>query len=81
LVAWIDRAWSPIGGLDNTNNSLVRDNRLTDNTTGIFVIVLPNLPTSSAETALIERNVVHKNNRPNPSSKTRSDSALQTTQW
>lgn len=52
--------------LENTNNSVVRDNKLTDNTTGIFVIVLPNLPTSSTETALIEHNVVHKNNRPNP---------------
>lgn len=52
--------------LENTSNSIVRGNKLTNNTTGIFVIVLPNLPTSSTETALIERNVVHKNNRPNP---------------
>jgi parallel beta-helix repeat protein len=52
--------------LENTNNSVVQANKLTDNTTGIFVIVLPNLPTSSTETALIEGNVVHKNNRPNP---------------
>lgn len=52
--------------LENTANSVVRDNKLTDNTTGIFVIVLPSLPTSSTETALIEGNVVHKNNRPNP---------------
>lgn len=52
--------------LENTDNSTVRDNLLSDNTTGIFVIVLPNLPTSSTETALIEGNVVHKNNRPNP---------------
>lgn len=52
--------------LENTENSVVRGNKLTDNTTGIFVIVLPNLPTSSTETALIEGNVVHKNNRPNP---------------
>jgi len=52
--------------LENTRNSVVRNNKLTDNTTGIFVIVLPGLPTSSTETALIERNVVHKNNRPNP---------------
>jgi parallel beta-helix repeat protein len=52
--------------LENTDNSVVRGNKLTDNTTGIFVIVLPNLPTSSTETALIEGNVVHKNNRPNP---------------
>lgn len=52
--------------LENTSNSIVRGNKLTNNTTGIFVIVLPNLPTSSTEMALIERNVVHKNNRPNP---------------
>jgi parallel beta-helix repeat protein len=52
--------------LENTANSVVQGNKLTDNTTGIFVIVLPNLPTSSTETALIEGNVVHKNNRPNP---------------
>ena len=44
----------------------MRNNLLSENTTGIFVIVLPNLPTSSTETALIEGNVVHKNNRPNP---------------
>ncbi len=52
--------------LENTDNTVVRNNKLTDNTTGIFVIVLPNLPTSSTETALIEGNIVHKNNRPNP---------------
>jgi parallel beta-helix repeat protein len=52
--------------LENTNNSVVQGNKLTNNTTGIFVIVLPNLPTSSTETALIEGNVVDKNNRPNP---------------
>ena len=52
--------------LENTDNSVVQGNKLTDNTTGIFVIVLPNLPTTSTETALIEGNVVHKNNRPNP---------------
>jgi Right handed beta helix region len=52
--------------LENTDNSVVRNNLLSDNTTGIFVIVLPNLPRSSTEMALIEGNVVHKNNRPNP---------------
>lgn len=52
--------------LENTFNSVVRNNKLTENTAGIFVIVLPNLPTSSTDTALIESNVVHKNNRPNP---------------
>jgi hypothetical protein len=44
----------------------VLNNKLSGNTTGIFVIVLPNLPKSSTEMALIEGNVVHKNNRPNP---------------
>lgn len=52
--------------LESTDNTFVLNNKLTDNTTGIFVIVLPNLPKSSTETALIEGNVVHKNNRPNP---------------
>jgi parallel beta-helix repeat protein len=52
--------------LESTDNTIVRGNKLTENTTGIFVIVLPNLPKASTETALIEGNVVHKNNRPNP---------------
>jgi parallel beta-helix repeat protein len=52
--------------LESTDNSIVRGNKLSENTTGIFVIVLPGLPKSSTETALIEGNVVHKNNRPNP---------------
>src|SRR5207248_7027606 len=52
--------------LESTDNSIVRNNKLSGNTTGIFVIVLPNLPKASTETALIEGNVVHKNNRPNP---------------
>src|SRR5262249_7349968 len=52
--------------LENTDNSVVRNNSLTANTSGIFVIVLPGLPKSSTETALIEGNNVNKNNRPNP---------------
>jgi parallel beta-helix repeat protein len=52
--------------LESTDNSVVRGNNLTGNTTGIFVIVLPELPKSSTETALIEGNVVHRNDRPNP---------------
>lgn len=52
--------------LESTDNSFVLNNKLSGNTTGIFVIVLPNLPKSSTEMALIEGNVVHKNNRPNP---------------
>src|SRR5262249_13347334 len=52
--------------LENTDNSVVRSNLLSANTSGIFVIVLPGLPKSATETALIEGNVVQKNNRPNP---------------
>lgn len=52
--------------LESTDNSVVRKNRLINNTTGIFVIVLPGLPKSSTEKALIEENSVHSNNRPNP---------------
>jgi parallel beta-helix repeat protein len=52
--------------LESTDNSILRNNELSANTTGIFVIVLPNLPKATTENALIEGNVVHKNNRPNP---------------
>ena len=52
--------------LENTNNSVVRNNLATTNTAGVFVIVLPGLPKGSTETALIEGNNVNKNNRPNP---------------
>jgi len=52
--------------LENTDNSVVRNNLATTNTSGIFVIVLPGLPKSATETALIEGNNVNKNNRPNP---------------
>jgi len=52
--------------LESTNESIVRGNKLKENTTGIFVIVLPGLPKSTTEKALIENNVVQKNNRPNP---------------
>ena len=52
--------------LESTNDSIVRGNKLKENTTGIFVIVLPNLPKATTERALIEGNVVQKNNRPNP---------------
>src|SRR6185437_5167366 len=47
--------------LESTNESIVRGNKLKENTTGIFVIVLPGLPKSTTE-----KNVVQKNNRPNP---------------
>jgi len=52
--------------LESTDNSFVRGNKLKENTTGIFVIVLPGLPKSSTEKALIEENTVISNNRPNP---------------
>ena len=52
--------------LESTDNTVVRGNRLKENTTGIFVIVLPGLPKSSTEKALIEENKVIANNRPNP---------------
>src|SRR6476469_3283647 len=52
--------------LESTNDSIVRNNKLSENTTGIFVIVLPGLPKGTTERALIEGNTVSKNNRPNP---------------
>jgi parallel beta-helix repeat protein len=52
--------------LESTDNTVVRNNKLKENTTGIFVIVLPGLPKSSTEKALIEENSVISNNRPNP---------------
>ncbi|HST34628.1 MAG TPA: right-handed parallel beta-helix repeat-containing protein [Solirubrobacteraceae bacterium] len=52
--------------LESTDNSIVRSNTLKENTTGIFVIVLPGLPKSSTENAVIEENKVISNNRPNP---------------
>jgi parallel beta-helix repeat protein len=52
--------------LESTDNSIGRKNRLFENTTGIFVIVLPGLPKASTEKALIEENRVVANNRPNP---------------
>jgi parallel beta-helix repeat protein len=52
--------------LESTDNSVVRRNVVKENTTGIFVIVLPGLPKSSTEKALIEENAVTNNNRPNP---------------
>jgi parallel beta-helix repeat protein len=52
--------------LESTDNTTVRKNKLKENTTGIFVIVLPGLPKSSTVKALIEENTVISNNRPNP---------------
>ena len=52
--------------LENTTNSFVSGNKLTNNVTGILVVVLPGLPTTSTEHAVIERNVIRANNLPNP---------------
>jgi parallel beta-helix repeat protein len=52
--------------LENTTDSIVRNNKLTRNVNGILVVVLPGLPTTSTEDALIERNVINSNNVPNP---------------
>ncbi len=52
--------------LEDTDDTTVHDNVLRNNTAAIFVIVLPGLPTTSTNRALIEGNVVTGNNRPNP---------------
>ncbi len=51
--------------LEDTDDTLVRNNVLNGNTVGVFVIVLPGLPTTSTNRALIENNVVVRNNLPN----------------
>jgi parallel beta-helix repeat protein len=52
--------------LENTMNSHVAGNKLSGNVDGILVVVLPDLPTTSTENALIEHNVIRANNLPNP---------------
>jgi parallel beta-helix repeat protein len=52
--------------LENTTDSYVAGNKLRGNVTGILVVVLPGLPTSSTVNAVIERNVIKANNLPNP---------------
>lgn len=52
--------------LENSSDVVARDNKLIGNTTGILVVVLPGLPKPFTEDVLIERNVVIKNNFPNP---------------
>jgi parallel beta-helix repeat protein len=52
--------------LENTTDSVVRNNQLTGNVTGILAVILPGLPTTSLEAALIERNVINANNAANP---------------
>jgi parallel beta-helix repeat protein len=52
--------------LENTTNSIVRNNKLRRNVNGILVVILPGLPTTVTRDALIERNVINSNNVPNP---------------
>jgi parallel beta-helix repeat protein len=52
--------------LENTLNTVVRRNVLRGNVAGVLIIVLPGLPRSATDGALIEDNVVARNNRPNP---------------
>jgi parallel beta-helix repeat protein len=52
--------------LENTLHSIVRDNHVAGNVAGILVVVLPGLPTSVTDDALIENNVIDANNLPNP---------------
>ena len=52
--------------LEDTLNTYVRENRVTGNVAGIFVIVLPGLPRTSTDHAVIEDNVVDDNNLANP---------------
>jgi parallel beta-helix repeat protein len=52
--------------LENTRNSVVRGNVLTANVAGILAVVLPGLPTTSLDRALIVGNTIFMNNLPNP---------------
>jgi len=57
----------PIGiEIENTINTVVRNNVATGNTSGILVVVLPGLPRASTDNVLIEQNVITRNNYPNP---------------
>jgi parallel beta-helix repeat protein len=52
--------------VENSKDIVVRNNKALDNTTGILVTLTPGLPNTRMENALIEQNMVSKNNRPNP---------------
>jgi parallel beta-helix repeat protein len=52
--------------LENTRNSFVRGNKLSGNVAGMLVVVLPGLPTTSTQNAVIEGTVIRANNLPNP---------------
>ena len=51
--------------IENTTDSDVYDNEATDNTGGILVFNLPNLPVGDGRRALLRNNNVHDNNRAN----------------
>lgn len=58
---------SPIGiEIENTINTVVRENRATGNTAAMLVVVLPGLPRAATDNVLIEKNVFNNNNFPNP---------------
>lgn len=66
-VAWNHVTRCTIGiEIENSSQVVVRDNKAVGNTTGILVVVLPGLPKPFTEDVLIERNVVARNNFPNP---------------
>jgi parallel beta-helix repeat protein len=52
--------------VENSQDIVVRKNQTRNNTAGIFVVVLPGLNIPFGENILIEENIVHDNNRPNP---------------
>jgi parallel beta-helix repeat protein len=52
--------------IENSLHSVVRDNTTTGNTVGVLVVLLPGLPIPANDDTLVERNVVVRNNLPNP---------------
>jgi parallel beta-helix repeat protein len=52
--------------IENSTGIVVRSNVTTGNTAGIAAFVLPQLPIPATEGVVIERNVVARNNLPNP---------------
>lgn len=52
--------------IENSANAVLRHNQLIGNTTGILVVVLPDLPMPFTENVRIEHNAILRNNLPNP---------------
>lgn len=52
--------------VENSENTVVRDNLLTNNTAGVLVVVLPGLPKPFTRNVRIENNAIVDNNFPNP---------------